>query len=136
MDVAYRFGAETHCVGEHWIDEYWPPPDVTGESDANRAGSPKAARKATAVAIASLLVAAGWPVRICRRRAELEVMDPEDWIRAQVAAGKPEYIVSFLLGMYQAAHEGFFAGVDPLIATLLGREPKTVTDLLTSPTVH
>jgi NAD(P)H dehydrogenase (quinone) len=39
----------------------------------------------------------------------------------------------FMLGMYQAAHEGFFAGVDPLLGDLLGREPQTVHDLLATP---
>jgi hypothetical protein len=36
----------------------------------------------------------------------------------------------FLLGMYDAARQGFFAGVDPLLGTLLGRPPRTVRDLL------
>ncbi len=40
----------------------------------------------------------------------------------------------FTLGTYQAAHEGFFVGVDPLLATLLGHEPRTVRDLLTQAT--
>jgi len=42
----------------------------------------------------------------------------------------------FTLGMYQAAHEGFFAGVDPLLGTLLDREPRTVRDVLAQPTAH
>lgn len=67
---------------------------------------------------------------------EIDVMDAKEWIRAQVAAGQPEYVANFLLGMYQAAHEGFFAGVDPLMGTLLGREPKGVTDLLINPAHH
>ena len=32
--------------------------------------------------------------------------------------------------MYEAARDGFFAGVDPLLATLLEREPRTVRDVL------
>jgi hypothetical protein len=35
-----------------------------------------------------------------------------------------------LLGFYQAAREGRFARVDPLLGDLLGREPRTVRDLL------
>ncbi|MEP7091240.1 MAG: hypothetical protein ABI776_14165 [Nocardioidaceae bacterium] len=54
---------------------------------------------------------------------------------AQVAAGQKEFMARFTLGMYQAASEGFFAGVDPLLGTLLGRQPQTVRDLLTRPTV-
>lgn len=38
------------------------------------------------------------------------------------------------LGMYQAARDGFFAGTDPLLRQLLGREPHTVRDFLTDPT--
>ena len=52
------------------------------------------------------------------------------WVAAQVAAGQPEFVARFMLGMYQAAHEGFFAGTDPLLATLLGREPRTVRQVL------
>jgi hypothetical protein len=36
----------------------------------------------------------------------------------------------FLLGFFQAAREGRFAGVDPLLGHLLGRQPRTVRDLL------
>jgi len=36
----------------------------------------------------------------------------------------------FTLGMYRAAREGFFAGVDPTLGTLLGREPRSVRDVL------
>jgi hypothetical protein len=36
----------------------------------------------------------------------------------------------FLLGFYRAAREGRFADVDPLLGELLGRQPRTVRDLL------
>jgi uncharacterized protein YbjT (DUF2867 family) len=58
------------------------------------------------------------------------VQDPQEWLAAQAAAGQPEGMARFSLGMYQAAEQGFFAGVDPLLATLLGREPRTVPDVL------
>lgn len=67
------------------------------------------------------------------RTIELEMMDPDDWTAAQIAAGQPEFVAKLLLGMYRAAHDGFFAGTDPLLTTLLGREPKTVRDLLAGP---
>jgi hypothetical protein len=35
-----------------------------------------------------------------------------------------------LLGFFQAAREGRFAEVDPALGELLGREPRTVHDLL------
>ena len=70
------------------------------------------------------------------RRIELVVMDPEEWVAAQVAAGQQELMVRFLLGMYLAAQQGFFAGVDPLLGDLLGREQRTVRDLLAGSVVH
>jgi len=64
------------------------------------------------------------------REIELVVLDPDEWVAAQVAAGQQEFMARFLLGMYQAAERGFFAGVDPLLGELLEREPRTVRDLL------
>ena len=59
--------------------------------------------------------------------------DPEAWVAAQIAAGRPEGMARFTLGMYQAAAGGFFAGVDPLLGILLGREPQTVREVLAQP---
>ena len=64
------------------------------------------------------------------RTITFEVSDPEKWVAAEVANGQPEFMARFLLGMFQAAEKGFFAGVDPLLGTLLGREPRTVRDQL------
>ena len=61
---------------------------------------------------------------------ELQVVDPDEWIAAQVASGQPEFVARFLLGMFEAARDGFFAGVHPLLGTLLGREPRTVSEFL------
>jgi NAD(P)H dehydrogenase (quinone) len=47
-----------------------------------------------------------------------------------VARGTPEFLARFMLGTFQAAREGRFAGVDPLLGELLGRQPGTVRDLL------
>jgi NAD(P)H dehydrogenase (quinone) len=71
------------------------------------------------------------------RTVECAVVDAEQWVAARIAAGQPEFVTRFLLGMYQAAHQGFFAGVDPLLGTLLGREPLSVRSFLaTGPAVH
>jgi NAD(P)H dehydrogenase (quinone) len=67
------------------------------------------------------------------RTVERVVVDPEEWVAAQVGAGQPEFMARFALGMYSAAEQGFFAGVDPLLGELLGREPRTVRDLLAAP---
>ncbi|MEF2978898.1 NAD(P)H-binding protein [Subtercola sp. YIM 133946] len=71
------------------------------------------------------------------RPVELEVLGEQKWVAAQVAGGQPEFVARFMLGMYQAAEAGFFAGTDPLLATLLGREPLTVQAQLRQPaTAH
>lgn len=67
------------------------------------------------------------------RTIERVVMDEDDWVATQVAAGRPEVAVRFVLGMYQAAEAGYFAGVDPLLRTLLGREPVTAREILAAP---
>ncbi len=61
------------------------------------------------------------------------VMDEDEWVAAQIAQGAQDLMVRFSLGFYQAAQKGYFAGTDPLIRTLLGREPRTVRDLLSQP---
>jgi uncharacterized protein YbjT (DUF2867 family) len=70
------------------------------------------------------------------RTIELRVVGPEQWTADQLAAGRPEPMTGFLLGMYQAAEQGFFAGTDPLLAELLGREPSTARDALAAPASH
>jgi NAD(P)H dehydrogenase (quinone) len=67
------------------------------------------------------------------RPVETVVLEPEEWVAAQVASGQPEPMARFSLSIYQGAHEGFFAGLDPLLGTLLGHEPRTVRDLLAQP---
>ncbi|GGF34556.1 NmrA family NAD(P)-binding protein [Subtercola lobariae] len=63
------------------------------------------------------------------------VMEPDEWVAAQIAAGRPEFVARFSLGMYQAADQGYFEGTDPLLATLLGREPLTVRAELSAPPI-
>ncbi|CCH85819.1 Putative nucleoside-diphosphate-sugar epimerase [Modestobacter italicus] len=70
------------------------------------------------------------------RTVERVVVGEDEWLAAQVAGGQPEFVARFLLGMYQAAEQGFFAGVDPLLGELLGREPRSVRDLLATSTAR
>ena len=72
---------------------------------------------------------------ITDRQVELVVMDEDDWVAAQIARGTPEFGAKFALGIYRAAREGRFAGVDPLLAQLLGRDPRSVGDVLAHPAV-
>jgi NAD(P)H dehydrogenase (quinone) len=58
------------------------------------------------------------------------VVGDEKWVAEQVAQGTPELMARFLLGFFQAAREGRFAGVDLLLGDLLGHQPRTVRDLL------
>jgi len=67
------------------------------------------------------------------RTIECVTVEEDQWVAAQVAAGQLEPVVRFTLGIYQGAGQGFFAGVDPLLGELLGREPRTVRDLLAQP---
>ena len=68
--------------------------------------------------------------QIAGRTVDRVVVGDDEWVAAQVAAGRPEPMATFTLGMYRAAREGFFAGVDPTLGTLLGREPRSVRDVL------
>jgi NAD(P)H dehydrogenase (quinone) len=70
------------------------------------------------------------------RPVETRVLGDDAWLAAQVAAGQPEFVARFTLGLYGAAAGGFFAGVDPLLGTLLGREPRSVRDELAHPAGH
>jgi NAD(P)H dehydrogenase (quinone) len=58
------------------------------------------------------------------------VLDDEQWIAGQAAAGTSESLARMLLLFFQAARSGHFAEAGPLLAELLGSEPRTVTDLL------
>ncbi|MBS2533561.1 hypothetical protein KGQ20_12350 [Catenulispora sp. NF23] len=64
------------------------------------------------------------------RTIEFVAMDEDEWVAAQIDRGAPEFRVRFLLGFYQAAQRGCFAGVDSLLGKLLGREPRTARDFL------
>lgn len=68
---------------------------------------------------------------VAGRTVVLTELDEDAWITTQVEAGQPEIGARFTLGIYRAAQQGFFAGVDPLLGTLLGRKPATVRDVLT-----
>ncbi|WP_433201726.1 NAD(P)H-binding protein [Dactylosporangium sp. CS-047395] len=54
------------------------------------------------------------------------LLDEQDWVAAQQQPHRTE----FLLGFYQAAQAGYFAGTDPLLSKLLGREPRAAREAL------
>lgn len=84
----------------------------------------------TASAAPTFADIAGTATEVTGRTVRLEILPPEAWIAAQVAAGQPEPLARFSVGMYLAAQDGFFAGTDPLLAEILGRQPRTVRDEL------
>ncbi|WP_432571389.1 NAD(P)H-binding protein [Kineococcus sp. SYSU DK005] len=71
--------------------------------------------------------------RATGRRIERVLLEPEQWLAAQVRAGRPEAVARFTLGVYRAAAGGFFAGTSPLLADLLERRPARALDALTTP---
>jgi NAD(P)H dehydrogenase (quinone) len=73
---------------------------------------------------------AGIASELTGRDIQRVVVDDDKWVAEQVAHGTPEQRVRFTLGFFQAAREGRFAGVDPLLGDLLGRKPRTVRNLL------
>lgn len=70
------------------------------------------------------------------REVVCDVVGPQAWLAQQVAAGLPEALARFTLGMFQAAHDGFFAGTDPRLAELLQRAPGSVRDALVEQDAH
>lgn len=64
------------------------------------------------------------------REIELVIADEEEWVAGQVAQGTAEFMARFALGIYLAAREGRFANTDGTLRDLLGREPRTVRELL------
>jgi NAD(P)H dehydrogenase (quinone) len=84
----------------------------------------------TASSAVTFAEAAAVAAEVSGRSLEHVLVDRDEWLATQAAAGVPDGRSRFLLGMYDAAAEGFFAGVDPLLARLLGREPRTVREEL------
>ncbi len=54
----------------------------------------------------------------------------EAWRDAKIAAGMPALYADVLLGTFRAARRGDFAATDATLATLLGRAPRTMRDML------
>jgi uncharacterized protein YbjT (DUF2867 family) len=61
---------------------------------------------------------------------ERVVVDDDQWLADRIASGTPEPMARMLLCFFRAARYGHFAGTSPQLAELLGREPRTVADLL------
>jgi NAD(P)H dehydrogenase (quinone) len=58
-------------------------------------------------------------------------LDDEAWIAAMVEhAGMPEPVARLYSTFGIAARQGYFAVVSPTLEELIGRQPKTVSELL------
>lgn len=68
------------------------------------------------------------------RPIERIVVDDEEWVAAETAAGTPETVARFTLSMFQATRTGHFAHPDPALQRLLGREPRSIADQLADQT--
>ncbi len=111
------------------------PVSWTARSDAAAAaaiivsdGAYDGAVTLTASAAPTFAEIAGITSEVVGRTITCTVLDEEEWVGTQVDSGQPEHVARFMLGMYQAAQQGFFAGTDPTLAAILGREPHTVRE--------
>ncbi|QWF76635.1 NAD(P)H-binding protein [Amycolatopsis sp. CA-230715] len=62
------------------------------------------------------------------RTVERVVVDDEEWVADRVETGVPEPAARFTLSLFQAARTGYFAETDPMLAELLGREPRSAAE--------
>ncbi|MFD1722828.1 NAD(P)H-binding protein [Amnibacterium endophyticum] len=70
------------------------------------------------------------------RPVGFRVVDEDRWLADQVAAGRPEPVARFTLGMYRAAAGGWFAGTSPVLGELLGRQPRRFREQLSAAAAH
>lgn len=75
---------------------------------------------------------ARWAGEVAGRDVALDVIDEDEWVQRAIATGRPEGAVRFSLGIFQAAERGLFAGTDPALRDLLGREPVTARSVVES----
>ena len=68
--------------------------------------------------------------RITGRTVTRTVVDEDEYRAALVAGGLPEAFAPMMTGFFAAARDGEFATVDPTLADLLDREPRSIEDVL------
>jgi NAD(P)H dehydrogenase (quinone) len=122
--TSLRNGFYAHSLG--WLLGPWRETGVI----ATPADGPVTLTASTAVTFDEI---AGTASELAGRDIRRVVLDDEKWVAGQAEQGTPEPMARFLLGFYQAARQGRFAHVDPLLGDLLGRQPRTVRDLLAGP---
>ena len=64
------------------------------------------------------------------RSIERKVVSDEEQQAKLATTGMPPAVIKISLGLYRAARAGEFSRTDPTLATLIGRQPFTVRDML------
>ena len=68
---------------------------------------------------------------VAGREIKRVTISDDEWRQATIARGVPAPMAEMLLGTYRSSRRGDFAAVDPTLATLLGRPPQTMREVLT-----
>ena len=85
----------------------------------------------TALAAVTLDEVAAIASEVAGREIKRVTISDEEWRQATIARGVPAPMAEMLLGTYRSSRRGDFAAVDPTLATLLGRPPQTMREVLT-----
>jgi NAD(P)H dehydrogenase (quinone) len=64
------------------------------------------------------------------RQVRHTTVSDDRWRDERIAAGMPALYADMLLGTFRAARRGDFAATDPALATLLGRAPRSMREVL------
>lgn len=73
---------------------------------------------------------------ITGREVRHTTVTDREWRDAKIAGGMPKMYADMLLGTFQAARRGDFSATHPALASLLGRPPKTMQDILSAAKPH
>ncbi|HEX3715769.1 MAG TPA: hypothetical protein VHV09_23455 [Trebonia sp.] len=67
---------------------------------------------------------------VAGREIKRVTVPDDEWKAGFIARGMPAAAVDFTLGIFAASRRGEFAAVDPALGQVLGRQPRTVRDVL------
>lgn len=84
----------------------------------------------TAAAAPTFEEIAAAATEVTQRSVARTLIATEEWKHSLTDGGVSAYMADFLFGVFQAAERGMLSGTSPDLARLLGREPRTVRDVL------
>ena len=99
---------------------------LAGNGEWNEITSPLTANKASTMAELAVLAS-----EVYKPKIPHVFISDEEWLNLKLPPVCPLSTLKMLLGMFQAARNGDFAATDPALATLLGRPPLTMQEVLT-----